>query len=211
MARDNRLLSQLRHVPEALFGHVAHVDEYAERLCALKKAFAFFRQPFIRAARRGKAVREIPHKGDHPHALLTRKLQKPFVLTHGLRALNGEKRRAFSRPHGGFSLGCRAAERDPVRVFAQLRVKVVQRTGENFRPRQLRLDPGGAEREKLRPCAKPLRAFERNGQRVFPQRLVLQPELDGRVAVAVKNAVLRQNASSIWVICGRRVCMPSGA
>ena len=43
------------------------------------------------------------------------------------------------------------------------------------------------------------------------QRLILQPEFDGRVAVAVKNAVICQNASSIWVICGRRVCVPSGA
>ena len=137
--------------------------------------------------------------------------QKPFVLAHSLCALNGEKRSAFSRLHGSLRLGYRAAECDFILVFAQLRVKILQRAGENLRSWQLCLDPGGAEREKLRPCAKPLRAFERNSQRVFPQRLILQPEFDGRVAVAVKNAVICQNASSIWVICGRRVCVPSGA
>ena len=190
---------------------MAHVDEHPERLRPLKKVPALFRQPFVRAARRGKAVRKVPYKRDHPHTHFIRAFQQPFVLTHGLRALNGEKRSAFSRLHGSLRLGYRAAECNFILVFAQLRVKIIQRTGEDLRPRQLCLDPCGAEREKLRPCAEPLRPCKRNGQRVFQQRLILQPEFDGRVAVAVKNAVICQNASSIWVICGRRVCVPSGA
>ena len=157
---DDRLFGQPDHVPEALFGHMAHVDEHPERLRPLKKVPALFRQPFVRAARRGKAVRKVPYKRDHPHTHFIRAFQQPFVLTHGLRALNGEKRGAFAALHGSFGLTCCAAERDLVRILAQLRVKIIQRTGEDLRPRQLCLDPCGAEREKLRPCAEPLRPCE---------------------------------------------------
>ena len=160
MACKNWLLGQFDHVPEALFGQMAHIDKHAERLRPLKKAPARFCQALVRAAGRGKAVREIPHERDHPHAGFICVFQKPFVLAHSLCALNGEKRSAFSRLHGSLRLGYRAAECDFILVFAQLRVKIVQRAGENLRSWQLCLDPGGAEREKLRPAAKPLRPCE---------------------------------------------------
>ena len=73
------------------------------------------------------------------------------------------------------------------------------------------LEPRGAEREKLRVAIQIFRPLERDGEGIAAQVLRLPPQLDGRVAVAVKYTVFFQNASSIWLICGFFVAVPFGA
>ena len=168
---------------------MAHVHEHAELLCASEEALALLRQPLAGLAGAGQAVRQVPHERDHPHARLICKLQQSLVLAHGFRALNGEKGGALARLHGGFRLRRGAAEGDPVFVFAQLCQKIVQRAGKMLCMWHARLDPRGAEREELGVAAKPRGLVQRHGKIAAAQLLFLQPELDRRVAVAVKYTV----------------------
>ena len=190
---------------------MAHIHEHSQPLRTAEKVLSLLRQAGAGHAGASQRIFNMPDQRDHPHALLIRLVEPSGVAADGLRTLDSEESGGLSLRHGLLRILCRPAEGGGIRVSAQLRGKIVQRTAVLLRVRQIVFDPRRAERKELRIASEVLRLLQRNGQGILPQAFAAHPQLHRRIAMSVKNSVFHQNASSISRISGAFVCIPSGA